>query len=55
MKQILSFIRIVDGAFEKVTWYKNTNGTKHCTKEPATPTPEQLQLIARSPYSETYC
>lgn len=52
MKKILTFIRFVNTNFEKVSWYKNTDGTKSVVKEMYFPTPAEALQIAQSFYGE---
>ncbi len=52
MRKINSFIKIEHGQFMKISWYKDNEGNKKSTKEPFTPTPDQLKEISNSKYGE---
>jgi hypothetical protein len=40
------------GYCEKVTWFKNADGTKEAKKEPFAPSAVDLLLMAKSKYGE---
>jgi hypothetical protein len=53
---ILSFLRFnTEGAVEKVSWHRHSDGSKTSSTEPHKPTADELARMAADPHGETRC